>query len=373
MNQEKLSHLLNLATASGDIAGIAAAVTGPDGTLFEHCAGTTEINGTTPINPDTLFWIASMTKPITSVAAMQLVEQGRLSLDEPIAQILPQLANPKILENGTLKPATTPITLKHLLTHTAGFSYRFASKAYQDYAAANGIPDTPGFLKNLDFPLLFEPGEKWEYGISTDWVGLAVEAASGETLDAYFQKYIFAPLGMENTNFQPTQTNRAHLHQRQEDGSLTAYPIPPDPKREFFSGGGGLYSTLSDYQKFLRVFLKPTPLLKPQTIAAMTQNQIGALEAGMMRSANPNMLIEQSIAPNLDAKWGLGFLIYGKPSPFGRPAGSYSWAGIANTYFWVDPHLNLASILLMQHLPSGDPAAIKTLLAFESAIYAAPQ
>jgi len=315
-----------------------------------------------------------MTKPITSVAAMQLVEQGKLSLDEPIERILPQLANPKILEDdGTLKPATTPITLKHLLTHTAGFSYRFASKAYQDYAAANGIPDTPGFLKNLDFPLLFEPGARWEYGISTDWVGRAVEAASGETLDAYLQNHIFAPLGMKNTSFRPGPENRAHLHQRQPDGTLTAYPIAPYSPPEFFSGGGGLYSTLSDYQNFLSIFLKPTPILTPASIAAMTQNQIGPLEAGMIRSANPGLLLEQSIAPNLDAKWGLGFLIYGKPSPFGRPAGSYSWAGIANTYFWVDPHLNLASILLMQHLPSGDPAAIKTLLAFESAIYAAPQ
>jgi CubicO group peptidase (beta-lactamase class C family) len=373
MNLQKLQTTLTAAVTGGDIPGLAAALTGPDGTITEVCAGTTEVNGTTPVTADTRFWIASMTKPITSVAAMQLVEAGKLALDAPIADVLPELANPQILQNGTLTPTKSPITLRHLLTHTAGFSYAFASAEYQAFAAAHNIPTTPGARATLNFPLLFEPGTRWEYGINTDWVGLAAEAASGQTLDTYFQDHIFAPLGMTHTTFLPGLSNRAAIHQRQPDDSLIAYPLSSGQKPEFFSGGGGLSSTLNDYQKFLRIFLKPTPLLSPASIAEMTRNQIGALEAGFMRSATPSLMREQSVAPGLDAKWGLGFLIYGKPSPFGRPAGSYSWAGVANTYFWVDPHLNQAAILLMQLFPSGDPAAIKTLLGFEAAIYAAPQ
>jgi CubicO group peptidase (beta-lactamase class C family) len=366
MNPEKLRTLLTETVASGDIPSIAAAITGPDGPLFQHTAGEN-------ITPETIFWIASMTKPVTSVAIMQLIEHGKLTLETPVGDFLPHLKNPQIINNGTLTPAQTPITVKHLLTHTAGLSYGFASKDYQAYAAAHNLPQDPAKRASLNLPLLFEPGTNWEYGISTDWLGLLIEAVSGQTLDAYFETNIFAPLGMTATTFMPPVENRAPLHQRNPDGSLHQYPTKPAAKPEFFSGGGGLYSTLTDYQKFLQIFLKPTSILSDKSIAAMTTNQTGALRTGIMRSTAPHLMAEQDVAPGLDASWGLGFLIYGKESRFGRPKNSYSWAGVANTFFWVDPVLNQAAILLMQLLPSGDTAAIKTLLGFEAAIYAAPQ
>jgi len=372
-----IANVLEAAVATGQIPGAVAGVTGPDGTLTQAAAGVTLLGGDQPMGPDTLFWIASMTKPVTSLAAMQLVERGKLALDAPIGALLPDLAQPMILQDGQLHPAKGHITLRHLLTHTAGFSYSFASKEYLDYITANNIPTAPGIRASLNMPLLFEPGARWCYGINTDWVGLAVEAASGQKLDAYFAEHIFAPLGMGDTTFWPTAdqwARRATPHQRQADGSLT--PVPPSTPRvpEFYSGGGGLFSTLTDYLKFLRVFLNDgAGLISPASLQEMTRNQIGALRAGVIPSANPAVMRDSDMNPGQDSKWGLGFLIFPQKGMFGRNAGSLAWAGLPNTYFWIDPAVNRAAVILMQILPSGDPAAVQTLCAFESAVYAAPR
>jgi CubicO group peptidase (beta-lactamase class C family) len=225
----------------------------------------------------------------------------------------------------------------------------------------------------LNVPLLQEPGTKWTYGINTDFVGLAVEAASGEKLDVYFKNHITGPLGMHDTAFMPNaeqQSRMVTMHQRQADGSLT--PIPPYSSRtpEFFSGGGALYSTLNDYQKFMRMLLSGgAGLLSPETIAAMSSNQIGSLRAGAIPSANPGVIAPLDVFPGMDTKWGLGFLINPAPVPLGRSAGSIAWSGLANTYFWIDPAKGLAALILMQLLPAGDPAAIRALVGFEMAVY----
>jgi methyl acetate hydrolase len=264
-----------------------------------------------------------------------------------------------------------------LLTHTAGFSYPFSSAEYAAYIAALPAPPVMGTRAALNMPLLFEPGERWEYGFNTDWVGLAVEAASGETLDAFFQRHIFGPLGMEDTVFLPDegqQGRRAAIHQRQEDGSLAASPPKPPQRPEIFSGGGGLFSTLNDYQKFLRMFLASgAGIISPETVAEMSRNQIGGLRAGYLASVDPAFTNSVDVAPGIDAKWGLGFLIQPVPGPLGRHAGSLSWAGAANTYFWIDPAADLAAVILMQILPAGDAGAVKTFGWFEKAVYAAPQ
>lgn len=363
--------------ASGAVAGVAAAVTGGAETLFEGTAGVTSLGGDQAVDARTLFWIASMTKPVTSVAAMQLVEAGKLSLDAPIGALLPELAHPRILEDGRLRPAAQKITLRHLLTHTAGFSYPFASADYAAYIAAQPAAPAVGTRAALNLPLLFEPGERWEYGFSTDWVGLAVEAASGMTLDAYFETHIFAPLEMRDTCFLPNAEQMSRLaatHQRQADGSLLAKPPAPPRATDIFSGGGGLYSTLTDYQKFLRIFLNEgAGILAPETVAEMSRNQIGALRAGYIPSANPALFTAADVNPGMASQWGLGFLIYPKTGRFGRNAGSFSWSGMANTYFWIDPAASQAAVILMQILPSGDAGALKTLLGFERSIYAAPR
>ena len=375
MDFDKIRRQFDQTTVSGSIAGIAAAITNGDEAIFEATAGVTSIGGATAITPDTLFWIASMTKPITSVAAMQLVEAGKLHLDAPIGDLLPELANPQILEGGRLRPAVQKITLRHLLTHTAGFSYIFASAELAAYAAANNITIVPGTLASLNAPLLFEPGTRWEYGISTDWVGRAVEAASGETLDAYFRNHITGPLGMNNTTFLPDDAqlaSRTAMHKRQPDGSLTATQPSPVKRPEFFGGGGGLYSTLNDYQRFLRMFLNNgAGIISPASLAALSVNQIGPLRAGLMPSADAAFTTSADVYPGQDAKWSFGFIINPKTGPFGRSPGSLAWAGVANTHFWIDPARGIAAILLMQLLPAGDRTAILTLAGFEKAIYAA--
>lgn len=353
--------------------GLAAGVTTAAGTIFETYAGVTALGGDDPVTAETLFWIASMTKPITSLAAMQLVEAGKLSLDGPIADILPQLAHPQILENGTLRPARTAITLRHLLTHTSGFSYSFASAELTAWLAARD----PGAARTqpaaLDLPLLFEPGTAWAYGISTDWVGQAVEAASGERLDAYFTNHITGPLGMAGTTFLPMPGPTRHLaalHRRQPDGSLYALP-PTPPHMPDFSGGGGLYSTLNDYLKFARVFLNGgAGLVSPDTIAAMATNQIGPLRAGVIPSAAPGVAASDMF-PGMDAKWGLGFIINPRRTPFGRSPGALAWGGAANTACWIDPARGIAAVLLMQILPGGDLTAMQGHFAFEREVYAA--
>jgi len=379
MNIDMIQNVLDAAVAAGDVAGVAAAVIGPEGIRLEACAGVTALGGDQPVTRDTIFWIASMTKPITSVAAMQLVSQGKMSLDMEMGELLPELRHPQILENGKLRPAVKKITLKHLLTHTAGFSYPFLSQALAEFISAQdpaSLPK-PGTRAALNAPLLFEPGERWEYGLSTDWLGLAVEKVSGLTLDTYFLENISGPLGMLDTTFTPSAEQRARqvtLHERGADGKLVPRRLAKPFAEHFCSGGGGLFSTLADYQKFLRIFTaNGAEIISAGALSAMSSNQIGALRAGTMPSANPALFAGRDVNPGMESKWGLGFLIYPERGPFGRNAGSYGWSGMANTYFWVDPEINQAAVILMQNFPSGDVGALKTYSRFEKAIYAAAQ
>ena len=376
MNGPEIQAVLDRAVTAGDVAGVAAAVIGPEGPRFMAVAGTTEAGGSEPVTEHSVFWIASMTKPVASVAAMQLVEQGKLALDAPIGDLLPALANPQILEDGHLRPAKHKITLRHLLTHTAGFSYAFTRAEYGAYIAANNIPPS-GTLGALDMPLLFEPGERWEYGINIDWVGLAVEAASGLKLDAYFQNHIFAPLGMKDTSFLPRRDQhrrRVSMHDRAADGSLTPRPLTPVVAPEFWSAGSGLYSTLADYQKFLRALLnKGAGLLRPETLADMLRNQVGDFRAGYLPTANPALNAGIDTTPGVKCGWGLGFMLYPEQKVGGRGPGSGSWAGLANTHFWVDPAAGLAGMMLVQVLPFCDERVLKIYGSFEQAVYAAPQ
>jgi methyl acetate hydrolase len=356
---KSIQRVLDRAVKAKELAGVAVALTNADGPMLQATAGTTAIGGTTRITPETIFWIASMTKPITSVAALQMVEQGKLELDAPIGGILPELANPQVLENGTLRPATTAITLRHLLTHTAGFSYPGSNAALAAYAAAHPNPPPPGSRAALAMPLVHEPGTAWEYGVSTDWVGLAVEAASGESLDAYFKNHITGPLGMADTVFTLTDeqtSRRAAMHHRAPDGTLIAVPPTMPPQAAYLSGGGGLFSTLIDYQKFMAAILAGgAGLIGPESMAALRTNQIGAINARTF--------------PGNDSKWSLGFLLNPAKGPFGRAPNSLFWAGMANTYFWIDPTNNLAGMALTQIIPSGDVGALKVFIRLEKAAY----
>ncbi len=376
--------LLSEAVKSGSIAGAAAFIGNQAGVISTHAAGFRDVASGAAMTPDTVFQIASMTKAITSVAAMQLVERGLLSLDAPIGDLLPDLADPHVIdgfeEGGAviLRPATRAITLRHLLTHTSGFGYEFMNADMLRARGPAGGPP-PGTKAALVSPLLFDPGERWEYGISTDWVGLAVEAASGRSLDAYFDAEIFEPLGMIDTGFFVTDvvtSRRATLQLRGEDGALTPFSVEigGGPEAEVLSAGGGLYSSGPDYMRFLRMILNDGSLdgitiLKSETVSDMSRNQIGDIRAGAMATINPMFALANDPFPDQHSGWGLGFLINPERGPYGRAAGSLSWAGIANTYYWIDPASDIAGLIMMQHLPFGDPAALELYAAFERAVY----
>jgi CubicO group peptidase (beta-lactamase class C family) len=381
MNETMIRAVLAEAVDRGAIAGAVVAVTSADRPLLQIAAGRQSLNDGAPMRLDSVFWIASMTKALTTVATLQLVEQGKLSLNQPIGEILPDLAAPMVLTGfdaggaPVTRPAKTAITLKHLLTHTSGFSYEFANADLARYLAATGTPSAAtGLLAGLRQPLMFEPGEAWEYGIGIDWAGQAVEAVSGLKLDAYFQRYITGPLGMEDTGFRPPAEQaprRAAMHKRMPDGTLAVIPFEPRPAPEFLAGGAGLYSTAPDYLAFMRMILNNgADLLTPETIAAMSTNQIGALRAGEIGTANPELTAAADFYPGMASKWGYGFLLNPDKGPFGRSAGSLAWAGLPNCYYWIDPAKGLGAVILMQVLPSGDLGALKTFAGFESALYA---
>jgi methyl acetate hydrolase len=377
---------LRSAAEREEVPGIVALAATRDGVLYEGAFGRRGLPEGAAMTFDTVFWIASMTKAITSTAAMQQVERGKLALDRPIAEVLPELAAPQVLEGfdaagePRLRPARRPITLRHLLTHTSGFVYDIWSPAMARYMERQGVP---GIITcenaALGLPLVFDPGERWDYGIGIDWAGKAVERVSGRSLGDYFAENLFAPLGIKDTGFKLTperRTRLAGMHARGEDGSLAAieFELPQQP--EFEMGGGGLYGTAADYLAFARLFLnegraRATSVLKPETVRLMSENAIGEVEVRLLKTANPAYSHDAEFFPGMTKKWGLGFMLTTAPVPGGPAAGSLMWAGLGNTYFWIDPAAGVAGVILMQLLPFADPQALSLLDGFQKAVYAA--
>jgi methyl acetate hydrolase len=331
-----------------------------------------------------VFRIASMTKAVTGVAAMQCVERGLLSLDQPAGEIMPELAEPQMLDGfdadgkPILRPARRQITLRMLLTHTAGFVYPVWNAAFNRFVEVTGFPVImSGKLAALNAPLGFEPGERWEYGINIDWAGRMVEAVSGQDLDRFMRDNIFAPLGMRDTGFRATEEQLARsvkAHSRQPDGSLAPIPRTPPAQPEFFAGGGGLYSTGPDYLTFLRMLLNGGSLdgariLQPQTVALMAQNHIGELDVQPMPTAVPHMSYAVELFPGMVKKWGLTWLINTEDVPGRRSAGSLTWAGVFNTYYWLDPQRQVTGLVMTQILPFADPIVLHLLDEFEAGVY----
>jgi len=378
------SERLTAAVESGAAPGAVALLVDRDGVILEAAAGVRAAGSPEPMTCDTVFWIASMTKAVTSIAALKLVEEGRLSLDADLAPLLPEFANLQVLEGfgddgaPLLRPARGPVTLRQLLTHTSGFGYAFMSDALSRWVQATGAVDAAsGARAAYVMPLLFEPGEGWAYGVGIDWAGLAVEAASGQTLDAYFRDHILEPLGMKDTTFVPSAAQvarRASLHFRLPDGGLTPAPfdMPKDP--EVWSGGGGLFSTAHDYGRFLRMLLNGGELdgvriLSPQTMAELTRIQTGEVRAGALKSSAPQLTNDFDLFPEMHTGWGLATLINPEPGPQGRSAGSLAWAGIFNTYYWADPEKGVGGVLMTQIAPFGDAGALELVRALEAHAY----
>jgi methyl acetate hydrolase len=382
---QQVDQVLEAAVARGDVPGVVAVAATRAGPVYGGAFGKRALPDGAAMTEDTVFWIASMTKAITSAAAMQLVERGKLALDRPIGEVLPELAAPQVLEGfdaaggPRLRPARRSITLRHLLTHTAGFVYGIWHPDVARYVEKTGLPDLFTCQNAaLMLPLAFDPGERWEYGINIDWVGKAVERASGRKLGDYFAENLFEPIGMVDTGFKLTQERRARLvgmHARGDNGALSPleFGLPEEP--EFEMGGGGLYGTAADYLSFARVFLNQGradghQVLRPETVRLISENAMGDLNVRALPPAPPYSN-EAEFFPGMVKKWGLGFMISTEAVPGGRGAGSLAWAGLGNTYFWIDPQAGIAGVVLMQLLPFADPKALGVFDAFEKAVYAA--
>ena len=384
---KQIDGVLRQAVDAREVPGVVAMVATDKGVLYEGAFGARALDAGPAMTLDSYFRIASMTKAIASVAAMQLVEQGKLKLDEPVPNIDPTLGSPQVLDgfdaSGTpkLRPAKRAITLRHLLTHTAGFGYEQWYPTLGPYIKATGLPPrATGKLVTIRMPLVFDPGDRWLYGISIDWVGRLVEAISGQPLDAYFRDKIFTPLGMKDSGYQPTPEQRARqarLHTRAADGGLTLQPLETVPAApEFWSAGGPLYSTGRDYLTFLQALLhggsvNGVRLLKPETVAELNRNATGNIPCGVLKTEMPNLSNDVDFFPGAPLRWGLGYMLNVEAGPNGRSAGTVSWGGIFNTYYWIDPTKKVTGLIMTQILPFADPRALKLYGQFESGVYEA--
>jgi methyl acetate hydrolase len=383
-SRARIDAVLKQAVDTREVPGVVAMAATDKGLFYEGAFGVRELAKGPDMTLDSVFRIASMTKAITSVAAMQLVEQSKLKLEEPVPNIDPALGSPQVLEGfdaaGTprLRPAKRPITLRHLLTHTAGFSYEIWDANMVRYVKASGMPSTAtGKVASIRMPLVFEPGEKWEYGVNIDWVGRLVESVSGQTLDAYFRDKIFAPLGMKDSGYITSDEQRARqarVHQRQADGTLAPQPLETPFTPEFWSGGGPLYSTGRDYLTFLQALLhggshNGTRILKPETVALMGKNHTGDIPAGIMKTTTPARSNDVDLFPGAPIRWGLGYMLNMEPGPNGRSAGTVSWGGIFNTYYWLDPAKRVTGLIMTQILPFADTRTLKLYGQFERSVY----
>jgi CubicO group peptidase (beta-lactamase class C family) len=373
---------LKAAITAGRVPGVIATVGTADGVLYEGAFGQRSMESDTPMTVDTVVFLASMTKAITGAVAMQQVERGQLSLDAPAGEVCPFLGEVQVLDGFTgdgepmVRPPKRPVTLRHLLTHSSGFSYEIWNPDYVTYMERTGTPSIFGCVNDaLHMPLLFDPGDKWEYGISIDWVGKMVEAATGNDLETVMRTDIFEPLAMTSTGFKLTTAQRERLagvHLRGPEGlSYLGFETPQEP--EFWMGGGGLYSTVSDYLRFTRMILRGGELdgnrvLAADTVADMGRDHLGAPSVTTLTSVHPYSN-DANFYPDMTQKWGLSFLINTEDTAEGRSAGSLAWAGLANTYFWIDPVKDVTGVMATQLFPFVDVEALALFREFEAAVY----
>jgi methyl acetate hydrolase len=364
-----------------EVPGVVALVTNRERVLYQGAFGVADVASGRPLASDALFRIASMTKPVTSVALMQLIEQGRLGLEDPAEKYLPELAGLKVFESFDaatgayrLRPPSRPATVKHFLTHTSGLAYPFTSATWRDFKPGAGETHPFGG------PLLFDPGERWHYSTSTDVVGRLVEVISGQKLEDYFREHIFIPLAMNDTFYNVPEPKGPRLVAQQQrggermDGAIELQQPQPGLTIAAPIGGGGLASSADDYGRFVRMWLNGGALdgarvLETETVALMGQNHIGAVAVPALKSALPRSADFTFIADGRD-KWGLGFLITADQVPGMRSPGSLSWGGINNTFFWIDPTRGIAGVIMMQYLPFADAMALAVYDTFERGAYA---
>ena len=376
----------SIVSAEPRVPGVVAGVTDRDDTLYLGTSGVRSLATGEPMTTDTVFAIFSTTKAITGTTALQLMEEGRLDLDAPAADYLPALGEVQVLDgfddrgDPVLRAPRNPITTKHLLLHTAGFGYDFFNVEYNRLATEHGQPSiVSASRRSLQTPLLFDPGEQWEYGSNLDWAGQVVEAVTGQRLGEVMQERVFAPLGMTDSAFtltDATRARRATVHQRGADGSLRPLDFElPEP--EVHMGGHGLYSTVGDYLRFIRMWLSDgraasgEQVLKPETVEFAARNHLGDLKIKGLPGVQPNLSNDAEFFPGMPKSWALTFMINDEDAPTGRPAGSLAWAGLANLYYWIDRRTGIGGFWATQIFPFADATSVGGYLDFETATYRA--
>jgi methyl acetate hydrolase len=370
-----LSKFLADATARGDVPGVVVTVVNKDGALYHEAFGKSSTVRNTPMAKDTIFNIASMTKAVTSVAIMMLVDEGKLKLDDDVAKYLPKYKDPLVISKFNsadasyeTRPAKRPITIRHLLTHTSGIGYGFASQTVTALSQKT-------MMTELDLPLLFEPGDGWAYGASTRVLGHVVEAISGQKIDAFLEARILKPLGMRDTSYAVPQSNNPRVvavNARGNDGKFVERPMPATIASPA-QGDGGLYSTAADYGLFLRMLLNRgrlgnTRVLSEKSARSMFDNHTGKVVVQRQVSAAPALSRDFPVGAGEDT-WGLGFQLARAKRPNMRTPGSGTWAGIFNTHFFIDPSREIGVVVMMQTLPFYDDASMKVYAGVEEIVY----
>lgn len=386
LSKQRLDDVLARATQGADrVPGVVAMITDREGNIYEGAAGERTLGSGVPMTLDTTFALFSTTKAITGTAVLQCVEEGLLDLDAPAATYVPDIGELKVLDgfdaggNPVLREPKRDITTRMLLLHTAGFGYDFFNESYNRLSQEHGQPSVITCSKAaLTTPLLFDPGEKWEYGTNIDWAGQVVESIRGQRLGDVMRERIFEPLEMTDTAFtvSPSMKDRlAPIHQRESDGSLTpliGFELPAEP--EVHMGGHGLHGTVGDYMKFIRMWLNDGAgtsgrVLSSETVAAAVQNGLEGQHVGLLPGVLPTLSNDAEFFPGVPKGWAYSFMTNEEVAPTGRPAGSLAWAGLANLYYWIDRQTGVGGFWATQILPFADPGSINGYLEFETAVY----
>jgi methyl acetate hydrolase len=386
LSKQHLDDVLARATQRADrVPGVVAMITDREGNIYEGAAGERALGHGEPMTLDTTFALFSTTKAITGTAVLQCVEEGLLDLDAPAATYVPDIGELKVLDgfdaggNPVLREPKRDITTRMLLLHTAGFGYDFFNESYNRLSQEHGQPSVITCSKAaLTTPLLFDPGEKWEYGTNIDWAGQVVESIRGQRLGDVMRERIFEPLEMTDTAFtmSPSMKDRlAPIHQRESDGSLTpliGFELPAEP--EVHMGGHGLHGTVGDYMKFIRMWLNDGAgtsgrVLSSETVAAAVQNGLEGQHVGLLPGVLPTLSNDAEFFPGVPKGWAYSFMTNEEVAPTGRPAGSLAWAGLANLYYWIDRQTGVGGFWATQILPFADAGSINGYLEFETAVY----
>jgi methyl acetate hydrolase len=367
------------------VPGVVAMVTDRTANIYEGAAGERVLGSGAAMTADSVHAIFSTTKAITGTAVMQCVEEGKLDLDAPAKAYAPDIGKLKVLDGfdaagkPKLREPKRDITTRMLMLHTAGFGYDFFNAHYNRMAQDHGQPSVVTASRGaIMTPLLFDPGDKWEYGSNIDWCGQVVEAIRGKRLGEVFKERIFAKLGIVDMAFAMTASmkqRQGDIHARGADGSLTPmnFTLPQPP--EIDMGGHGLYATVGEYMKFIRMWLNDGNgphgrVLKKETVDAAVKNGLQANQAVvMLPGVIPSLSNDAEFFPGLKKSWSYTFMVNDEEAPTGRPAGAIGWAGLANLFYWIDRQHGVGGFWATQILPFADAPSFMGYMDFETAVY----